>query len=80
MQNDRRGLMLQPGDVVLLPCKVRVLRATETSSECELEVAASEGFPAQTLVGTIKGAQLLRANPGDLSNFDEVTKLLAVTA
>lgn len=65
MQKDLGGRLVYPEDIVLLPCRVKMMHATNDTCDLSLETIASEQMLGQTLPGTINITQVLRANPGD---------------
>lgn len=71
---DANGQMLVPGDSILLPCIIRVMKATALSTELTLEV---NGKP---IVESILSDQVFRANPGDAANSVVAKVLAAVPA
>lgn len=65
MQVDLKGQQIFPGDIVLVPCVITVVKSTVTGCELALATVATGANPEQSIPHTWAATQVIRANRND---------------
>jgi hypothetical protein len=71
MPHDAKGQILQPGDLVMVPCRVKAVHQMEDFCNLDLETCATmpPEHKYKTSVSAMNTQMVLRANKGDDTSF-----------
>lgn len=67
MPHDAKGRLVEVGDIVMMPFKVKMVHSAEDFCNCDLEsVYKMPGNDSRTSLSAVNTRQVLRARPGDV--------------